>query len=164
MSACVIPGSFDPVTLGHLDLIRRAAGLFEHVTVTVMVNREKSGCIPYEERVRMIRKACGSLPNVEVDLWTGLLADYMRQRPGTVVVRGVRSAGEFEKEQSAATVNKRLYPGMETMMMPASDGWNEVSSSVVREIASFGGDFRPFVPGCIYRELKKWLKCKEQNG
>ena len=163
MSSCVIPGSFDPVTLGHLDLIRRSAALFEHVTVTVMVNRDKNGCIPYEDRVRMIRKACSALPNVEVDLWTGLLADYMRQRPGAVVVRGVRSTGEFEKEQAAAAVNKRLYSGMETMMMPASDGWSEVSSSVVREIASFGGDYRPFVPGCIYRELKKWLST-EQNG
>ena len=101
MSSCVIPGSFDPITLGHLDLIRRAAGLFEQVTVTVMVNRGKTGSIPYEDRVRMIRKACKGIPNVEVDLWTGLLADYMQQRPGTVVVRGVRSAGEFEKEQSA---------------------------------------------------------------
>ena len=164
MSGCVIPGSFDPVTLGHMDLIRRAAGLFDRVTVTVMVNRGKDGCIPYEDRVRMIRKACAGIPNVEVDLWTGLLADYMRQRPGCVVVRGVRSAGEFEKEQTAAAVNRRLYSGMETLMMPASDGWSEVSSSAVREIASFGGDFRPFVPGCVYRELKKWLKSAEPNG
>ena len=91
MSDCVIPGSFDPVTLGHLDLIRRAAALFENVTVTVMVNKEKNGCIPYEDRVRLIRKACGDIPNVKADLWTGLLADYMRQRPDTVVIRGVRN-------------------------------------------------------------------------
>ena len=164
MSDCVIPGSFDPITLGHLDLIRRTAALFGNVTVTVMVNKEKNGCIPYEDRVRLIRKACGDIPNVKADLWTGLLADYMRQRPDTVVIRGVRNAGEFEKEQTAAAVNRRLYPGMETLMMPASEGWNEVSSSAVREIASFGGNFRPFVPECIYPELEKWLKSPDKNG
>ncbi len=162
MSMCVIPGSFDPLTLGHVDLIRRAAGIFDSVTVTVMVNKGKAGCIPYEDRVRLIRKACRGIPNVEVELWTGLLADYMRKYPGGVVVRGVRNSSEYENEQTAAAVNRRLYPGMETLLLPASDGWNEVSSSAVREIASFGGDYRPFVPGCIYRELQKWLRADGQ--
>ena len=163
MSACVIPGSFDPVTLGHLDLIRRASGLFDEVTVTVMVNRAKSGCIPFEERVRMIRKTCGNMPNVRVELWTGLLADYMRRHPGHCVVRGVRSTTEFEQEQSSAAINRKLNPGMETLLMPSSEGWGEVSSSVVRELASFGGDYRPFVPECIYPDLEKWLKPAGQD-
>lgn len=163
MSACVIPGSFDPITLGHLDLIRRVSGMFEEVTVTVMVNRAKNGCIPYEDRVRLIRKACLGLPNVRTELWTGLLADYMREHPGSVVVRGIRNAAEFEQEQTAAAINRKLNPAMETLFLPASDGWSEVSSSTVREIASFGGDYRPFVPGRIYRELGKWLKPAGQD-
>ena len=158
MSGCIFPGSFDPITCGHLDLIRRAAAMFDTVTVTVMVNRSKAGSIPYEDRVRLIRKACADLPNVKAELWQGLLAEYVRKHPGYVVIRGVRSAEEFEQEKTAAAVNRRLCPGMETILLPASDGLSDVSSSAVREIASFGGDFRRFVPTGIYRELKKWLK------
>lgn len=163
MSACVFPGSFDPMTCGHLDLIRRAAALFDSVTVTVMQNRSKSGCIPYEERVTMIRNACKELPNVSVELWNGLLADYMRMHPGAAVIRGVRSSAEAEQEISAATINRRLLPGLETILFPASEGLAQVSSSVVREIASFGGDYSDFVPVCNREKLKKWLKPSKQD-
>ena len=161
MSSCVIPGSFDPMTRGHLNLVTRAASLYDHVTVTVMVNRSKAGCIPFEERVRMIRKACKELTNVQAETWDGLLADYMRLHPGSIVVRGARSVQEFEQEIKAAAVNRRLYPGLETVLIPAADELADVSSSVVREIASFGGDYSSFVPKCICRELEKWLKPKE---
>ena len=99
MSGCIFPGSFDPITCGHLDLIRRAAAMFDTVTVTVMVNRSKAGSIPYEDRVRLIRKACADLPNVKAELWQGLLAEYVRKHPGYVVIRGVRSTEEFEQEK-----------------------------------------------------------------
>ena len=163
MKGCIFPGSFDPLTCGHLELIRRAAAVFDSVTVTVMVNRAKEGCIPYEERVRLIRKACTDLPNVKAELWQGLLADYMREHRDCVVVRGVRCAAEFEQEMNAAAINRRLYSGLETVLFTASDGQAEVSSSTVREIASFGGNFRRFVPANIYRELKKWLKPVNQE-
>ena len=161
MSACVFPGSFDPITRGHVDLIERVAVLFDSVTVTVMVNRSKTGMIPYEERVLLIRKACAHLPNVKVELWKGLLADYMRDRPGSVVIRGVRGENEFGQEMLSADMNRRLNPSMETLLIPASTEWLGVSSSAVREIASFGGDIREYVPECICREIRKWFNPAE---
>ena len=158
MSCCIFPGSFDPVTCGHMDLITRAAKLFDRVTVTVMVNRAKQDCIPREERVRMLEWACADLPNVQVDCWEGLLADYVRLRPGTVVLRGVRTTAEFEQERTAASVNRRLNPEMETLLLPAGDGLGDVSSSAVREIAAFGGDYRDMVPESVYDEISRWLK------
>ena len=163
MSSCVFPGSFDPITYGHLDLIRRASALFDTVIVTVMQNRSKTGCIPYEERVNMIRKACREMPDVSVELWNGLLTDYLRMHSGAAVIRGIRSAAEAEQEIRTAAVNRRLLPGLETILLPASDGMADISSSAVREIASFGGDYSTFVPECIHEELKNWLKYIEQE-
>ena len=157
MSFCVFPGSFDPVTVGHMDLIGRAAGMFDSVTVAVMVNIAKKGTIPYEERVRILRKACAKYPNVHIELWKGLLADYLREHPGTVVIRCVRNAGEAELEIRTAAINRRLYPGAETLLMPASAELADISSSAVREIAEFGGDIRGFVPKSVYREIMKYL-------
>lgn len=163
MSCCVFPGSFDPFTYGHLDLIRRSSSLFDTVIVTVMQNRSKTGCIPYGERVEMIRKACREIPNVRAELWNGLLADFMRMHSGAAVVRGIRSSAEAEQEIRTAAVNRRLLPGLETILLPASDGMADISSSAVREIASFGGDYSAFVPECIHEDLKNWLKYKNRN-
>ena len=157
MSECVFPGSFDPITRGHLNLIERAAKLYDTVTVAVMVNIGKTGTIPYEERVRLIRNACGKIPNVRAELWKGLLADYMRDHPGSVVLRCVRNTGEFEQEIKAAAINSRLCPGLETLFLPAAAEWADVSSSAVREIAAFGGDIRGMVPANVYREILKRL-------
>ena len=155
----VFPGSFDPPTRGHLDLIRRAASIMDHVTICVMVNISKAGTIPPEERVRMLEKACLDIPNVSVDRWDGLLADYMRgQDPGTVVIRGVRSTAEFEQERTAASVNRALYPGLETILLFAGDGMDSVSSSAVREIAAFGGDYRFLIPEQIAKDIDRQLK------
>ena len=163
MSSCVFPGSFDPMTCGHLNLIQRAAAIFEEVSVTVMINRDKCGVIPLEERVSLIRKACGHIPNVRVELWDGLLADYIRLHPGAVVVRGVRSVGEFEREKAAAMINRQLNPGLETFLIPAADEWEGLSSTTVREIASFGGDISGYVPDTIYSQVLKWLLPKEKG-
>ena len=155
----VFPGSFDPPTRGHLDLIRRAASVMEHVTVTVMVNIAKAGTVPFDERARMLEKACRDIPNVTVDKWSGLLADYMKQQePGTAVIRGVRSAAEFEQERAAAAVNRELCPGLETILMFAGDGMDNVSSSTVREIAAFGGDYSFLIPKKIAKDIDKYLK------
>ena len=159
MKYCVFPGSFDPPTRGHLDLIRRAAGMFDRVTVTVMVNVAKTGVIPWEERVRILKKACADIPNVKVELWKGLLADYMRQqKKPAVVVRGVRNAAEYEHEAEAAAVNRMLCPGLETVLIPASEGMNMVSSSTVREIAAFGGSYDFFIPEEIREDIDRYLK------
>jgi pantetheine-phosphate adenylyltransferase len=140
-----------------MDLIGRAAGMFDSVTVAVMVNISKNGMIPYEERVRILRKACAKFPNVQVELWKGLLADYLREHPSTVVVRSVRNAGEAELEIRTAAINRRLFPGAETLLIPASADLADISSSAVREIAGFGGDIREFVPKSVYREIMKYM-------
>ena len=159
MSSCVFPGSFDPVTRGHMDLIRRAAVIFDQVTVTVMINIHKRGVIAPEKRVELLKKACAGLKNVRVEIWDGLLADYMRrQEPGTAVIRGVRSSVEFEQERNAAAVNRALYPGLETVLLFAGDGMDSVSSSTVREIAAFGGDYRFLIPDQIAKDIDRYLK------
>lgn len=156
---CVFPGSFDPPTAGHLDLIRRASGMFGRVTVAVMVNVAKAGVIPREERVRLLEKMCRDIPNVQVTLWTGLLTEYMRQLDEpAVVIRGVRNEAEYSREAEAAAVNRMLLPGMETLMLPAAEGLNQVSSSTVREIAAFGGKWEFLVPEAIREDIAGYLK------
>ena len=133
MVSCVFPGSFDPVTRGHMDLIRRAAGLFDHVTVTVMVNISKKNAIPLKERIRLLKKACNDLSNVDVDSWDGLLA---------------------------ARANKMLNGSAETIMIPTDPALAGVSSSAVREIASFGGDISAFVPDSLIKDIEALLSKK----
>ena len=157
MKGCVIPGSFDPITKGHMNLIERCSAMFETVTVAVMVNIRKPGTISHGDRVAIIRKACGKMTNVEIVLWKGLLADFMRERPGCCVIRSVRNCAEFETEITAAETNKRLYGGCETLLMPAAPEWADVSSSAVREIAAFGGDIRPLVPGNVWKDIVRKL-------
>ena len=158
MGSCVFPGSFDPVTCGHMDLIKRASVLFDSVTVAVMVNISKSGVIPFNDRVGILKKACRKIENVKVELWTGLLVDYMKMHPGSVILRGVRNAQEFEQEINAADINRRILPGTETFLIPASPEWTGVSSSMIRELASFGGNFKQFVPNSVFKDIQKHLK------
>ena len=158
MSSCVFPGSFDPITCGHMDIIHRASVIFDQVTVAVMINREKKGFIPFEERVRILKKACCKLGNVKIDMWDGLLAEYMKIHSESIIVRGVRSAAEFEQEKAAASINKRLYPNIETILLPSCDTAGAISSSVIREIASFGGNYHGMIPECVYDDIEIWLK------
>ncbi|MBR0386762.1 MAG: pantetheine-phosphate adenylyltransferase [Clostridia bacterium] len=153
MSSCVIPGSFDPVTRGHIDLIHRAAALFEQVTVVVMVNIRKNGTFTPEERVRMLQTACRDEPHVRVELWNGLLGEYMQEKQETTVIRGVRSGTEYDSEMISAQANRMLNPRMETLLMPATEGYTWISSSAVKEIAAFGGDIREFVPEACAEEI-----------
>ena len=157
MSSCVFPGSFDPPTRGHLDLIRRAAGVFDRVIVAVMVNVRKQGVIDPRKRTELLEKACADLPNVRVDSWDGLLADYMRKHGERCVVRGARGADEFCREIPSAEANKALHPEMETLLLPADPKLSWISSSAVREIAAFGGDVRPFLPENVAEEIAALL-------
>ena len=157
MNSCVFPGSFDPVTRGHMDIIARAAGLFDRVTVAVMVNIHKQGVLKPEERVDLLRKACAGLPNVRVVRWDGLLADYMRRNGEKCLIRGVRGSVEYESETVNAQINRMLNPEVETLFMPAAEGLGCVSSSAVREIASFGGDISPYVPESVAEEIRNLL-------
>ncbi len=160
MNSCVFPGSFDPVTAGHLDLIRRAACLFGQVTVTVMINVNKKGSIPVDERIRILRKACADVENVRVDRWDGLLSDYMRNHGEKIVLRGVRNFSEFEQEFSAAHINRSLNGGMETLLIPSDPALSFISSSAVRELASFGGDIGPYVPENVRKDILEALSKK----
>ena len=149
----VYPGSFDPATVGHEDMIRRAARLFDRLIVAVLHNPAKRGFFPVEERVRMLEKITADLPNVTVDRWDGLLVDFMRQTGASAVVRGLRQVSDFETEMTMAQANSRMLPGMETVFLMTRPEQGCISSSVVREIAAFGGDVSPFVPACIAADV-----------
>lgn len=160
MVSCVFPGSFDPVTKGHMDLIQRAASLFDRVTVTVMVNINKKGALSPEDRIRLLEKACRQFSNVQVERWDGLLADYMKKKKERIVIRGVRNTPEFEQEISSACANKMLNGSVETLFIPTDPALAGVSSSAVREIFSFGGDISAFVPEKLIKEIGDLLSKK----
>lgn len=154
----VYPGSFDPITVGHVDVIERAAALFDQVIVAVMHNPAKTGCFPFDQRMALIRKATAHLPNVRVDAWDGLLAEYMRQSGADCVVRGLRAVSDFENELVMAQVNAQLLPGLETVFLMTKPEHGCVSSSVVREAASFGADVCGFVPAAIAEDVKEHFR------
>lgn len=151
---CVYPGSFDPVTVGHLDVIERAACLFDRVIVAVMHNPAKRGCFTVEKRTALIRRSAAGLDNVTVDAWDGLLVDYVRKTGACAVVRGLRAVSDFENEMVMAQVNAQLLPGMETVFLMTKPEHGCVSSSVVREAASFGADISAFVPEPIVQDVQ----------
>lgn len=155
MAIGVFAGSFDPVTVGHEDIIRRAAKLCDRLLVTVMYNPAKSGCFSVEERLELLRKVTADIPNVETDAWNGLLVDYVRKTGADFVVRGVRGNADLENESNLAEVNRRLLPGLETVLLMTKPELACVSSTVVREAALFEADFSSFVPACILDDLKE---------
>lgn len=154
---CVYPGSFDPVTNGHLDLIERSAALFDEVIVTVLHNPAKQGKFPVEKRLELLKKACAHLSNVSFDAFDGLLVEYMRKRNARIVLRGLRDGADFESELRMAQLNRRLFPQVETLFMATAPENACISSSAVREIALFGGDITPFVPSGIAQEVASIL-------
>lgn len=160
MATCIFPGSFDPVTKGHVNLISRTSRLFDHVTVTVMNNIRKKGSIPVEKRVRMLKKACADFPNVSVEKWDGLLADYMKEKDETIIIRGIRGSDELDQELQACAANRMLNKDIETVFIPCDPAMNGISSSAVREIVSFGGDISRFVPEGLTEEIVTLLSKK----
>jgi pantetheine-phosphate adenylyltransferase len=149
MTVAICPGTFDPVTNGHLDVIERAASIFDTVIVSILVNSEKRTLFTTDERLEMLRMACGHLPNVSVDHFEGLLVDYVRARGAHVVVRGLRAVSDFEYELTMALMNRKLDPTVETMYIMASQEYSFLSSSIVKEVARLGGDIRCMVPAAL---------------
>ncbi len=149
----VFAGSFDPFTLAHLDIVQKASALFDSVVVLVGVNRRKSPFLPVERRVRLIEKALGAVPNVSVDSFDGLTVDYLKKVGGNFLVRGIRSASEFDAELHLAWNNCRLNPLAETVFFPVEPEYAAISSSAVREILSFGGDVSKMLPPSIFNDL-----------
>ena len=161
MQTAIVPGSFDPITLGHLDIINRAARLFDRVVVCVVANANKKTMFTLEERQEHIRKVTAHLPNVEVDTWYGLLVDYADKYERPVVVRGLRAVSDFEYEFMMALTNKKLNQRVETVFLASDESYTYLSSSGVKEIAHFGGDVKQFLPEVIYDELMKKIGGKE---
>ena len=152
---CVYPGSFDPITVGHMVIIRRASRIFDRVIVAVLHNPAKKGCFPLEQRLTMIEKACADLPTVSADAFDGLLVEYLKKTGAQVVVRGLRAVTDFEAEFQMAQVNHQVSPEMETLFMMTLPEHAYISSSVVRELATFGGDVTQFVPAEILDEVRE---------
>ncbi len=153
----VYPASFDPITNGHLDLITRASRLFDRVIVAVAKNVAKSGLFELDERIEMIEDAVADLDGVDVDVIDGLLVDYVRAKGAQVVLRGLRVLADFEYEFEMAMMNSHMYPDFETVYMMTSSKWFFVSSSRLREIASFGADVSEFVPKLVGQRLREKL-------
>ena len=158
MKIAIYPGSFDPITVGHVDVIERAAGLCDTLVVAVLVNVAKAGAFTVEERLEMIRSATAHIPNVQVDFFSGLQVEYVKAMQADAVVRGLRTAGDFAAEQTLDDCNKKLYPQMETVYLMTRPEYACVSSSAVREIARFGGDISGFVPEVIRARVAKALR------
>ena len=157
MRTVICPGSFDPVTLGHVDIIKRAAKTFDKVIVAVFVNKDKTPCFTLEERMHLLNKALEGTENVEVVACEGLLADYARERHATAVVKGLRAVSDFEYEFQMALTNKMLNPELETIFLTCRGENMYLSSSIVKNVASFGGNIRDFVPECIHDEIRNRL-------
>ncbi len=160
MKKAVCPGSFDPITNGHMDIIKRSAELFDEVTVLVMANPDKRCAFTADERCELIKKSVEKIPNVKVNSYGGLLADYVRENGVSAIVKGLRSSSDFEYEFQMALANKSLAPNAETVFMATDPRNMYVSSSLIRQIASFGGDISDFVPKEITEEIEKRLKIK----
>lgn len=158
---CVFPGSFDPVTIGHLDLIERASALYDEVIVAVLHNPAKQGRFPTEKRIALLEKACAHLPNVRFDHFDGLLIDYMRSVQAKVVIRGLRGVRDFESECQMAQLNHQMAPEVETLFLTTHPSYAHISSSAVREIGLFGGDVSPYVPRSIAQEVARLLSPAE---
>ena len=154
MKLAVYPGSFDPVTLGHLDIIVRASKIFDKLIVGVPINPDKHASFSVEERMELLRRATQAegLANVEIDKVDGLLSDY-----AMVVVKGLRALSDFEYEFQQALTNKKLNPELETMFLATSAENMFLSSSMVKQVAGFGGDISPFVPACILETIRERL-------
>ncbi|NCO32531.1 MAG: pantetheine-phosphate adenylyltransferase [Armatimonadetes bacterium CG2_30_59_28] len=156
MKTAVYAGSFDPVTNGHIDIIERAAKVFDRVYVAVAKSTDdKQPLFTFDERVTMIRESVRHIPEVEVDQFSGLLVDFVKARGSTVVVRGLRAVSDFEYEFQMAQMNKELYSKMETLFMMTRTSHAYLSSRIIKEIASYGGDVSQMVPACVNRGLKE---------
>lgn len=161
MRIAVCPGSFDPVTYGHLDIIKRASRLFDQVIVLVVINPSKHPAFTPEERMEMIRTVTEDLPNVEVDSFHGLLTNYIRDRGAVAIVKGLRALSDFEYEFQMALTNKKMYPEAETVFLTTSMYNMYLSSSLVKQVALFGGDLSGLVPRKLHEQVLERLSGKE---
>jgi len=160
----IYPGSFDPITNGHLDILDRSLHLFSEVTIVVAGTGRKEPLFSPEERVELIREVVKDRPNVKVDRWSGLIMDYARDHEYAAVVRGLRAASDFEYEFMMASMNKQIHPGVETVFMMTGQNLFFISSSMIKELFHYGGDISSYVPGPVVERLKKKIPRVKQSG
>ena len=165
MKTAIYPGSFDPITLGHLNIIKRAAVCFDKLIVCVMVNSEKvyRGLFTPEERVELIRRVVAKLPNVEADCSSTLIAEYARQKRACTLVKGLRAVSDYENELQMALINRKLNPRLETMFLPSSAKYTYVSSSMVKEMARYGAELSDFVPREIIGDVQRKMDSRRDG-
>ena len=165
MKTAIYPGSFDPITLGHLNIIKRAAVCFDKLFVCVMVNSEKvnRGLFTPEERVELIRRVVAKLPNVEADCSSTLIAEYARQKRACTLVKGLRAVSDYENELQMALINRKLNPRLETMFLPSSAKYTYVSSSMVKEMARYGAELSDFVPREIIGDVQRKMDSRRDG-
>jgi pantetheine-phosphate adenylyltransferase len=151
----IYPGSFDPITSGHLDVIERGSRLFDRLIVAILLNDEKDPLFSVEERMEMLREVLNAFPNVEVDHFEGLLVDYASARGATVLLRGIRAISDYEKELQMALMNRRLRPEIETLFLMAGEAHSFISSRLVKEVIGLGGNIKGLVPPAVEARLRK---------
>ncbi len=164
MKLAVYPGSFDPLTNGHVDIIERGTRLFDKIVVAILVNVEKSPLFTMEERVDIVREVFKGRPNVEVDTFQGLLVDYVAAREAHVIVRGLRALSDFETEFQMALMNRRLSPDIETVFMMPAEKYTYISSRLIKEVFSLGGQVRGLVPEIVESRLREKQRGKVHAG
>ena len=164
MKIAIYPGSFDPVTSGHLNIIRRAASIFDRLIVCVMVNGGKHPMFTLEERVELIRRVTSDIANVEVDCSNELLADYARRKGSCVIVKGLRAGSDFENEFQMALINHKINPGLDTMFLTAEHQYTYLSSSTVKELGQYDVDLSDFLPEQIIPDFRKRIQQIHQGG
>jgi pantetheine-phosphate adenylyltransferase len=155
----VCPGSFDPITFGHLDIVERASSIFDEVVIAVMVNKTKQTLFTVEERIEMTKEVTSKFPNVKVDSWSGLLVDYCKKNDISIIVKGLRAVTDFDYELQMSQINLQLQ-GVETLFLSAAPAHSFLSSSLVKEIASHGGDVSSYIPAILLERLKDRLAGK----
>ena len=163
MKTAIYPGSFDPVTLGHYDIIERSSKIFDKVIVGVLVNSAKSPLFSVEERVKMLEEVTAALPNVEIKAFNGLLIDFVRQNGANVIIRGLRAITDFEYELQMAQMNRVIAPEIDTLFLTTNLKYAYLSSSMAKEVAMYGGDISEFLAPTVAEKVKEKCACAAGN-